>query len=104
MVVILQHNFQISRENVEALVALKSNNNFIPVIMEMCEMLNNYDSKRKILSRNINNINSFYTGSAVSRQGTIVNSIREMKQDIFILSSILTDNQNELIKFHVHIS
>lgn len=62
----------------------------------------NHKSKYKILYQKINYIHILHTGSCLNQHETVVNSISEMKQDMFNPSFIFMENHDESIKVHVH--
>lgn len=94
---------QISLENVEALgTCLKKNNDLLPVISEIYDILSNHDSKWITLYKKMDDIHSLYTKFSEDRQESLFRSIKEMKQDIFNLSSIFMDNHGESVNVQIH--
>lgn len=97
------HSSQIPIENVEALGAcLKKNNDLLPVITEIYDTLSSHDSRWNLLYKKIDDIHSQHTGLSDNGQESLFKSIREMKQDIFNLTSVFMDNHDESVKIQVH--
>lgn len=68
----------------------------------MYDILSYHDSKWKSLYKKVDDIHSFHTSLSDGRQESLFHSIRDMKQDIFNLSSMLLDNHDESIKVQIH--
>lgn len=94
---------QISPDDIAALgTCLKRNNDLSPVISEIYDILSYHDAKWKALFNKMDEIYSLHTRNAGSDGESLFCSISEMKQDIFNLTSIFMDNQDDSIKIQFH--
>lgn len=94
---------QIPLETVEGLgTCLKRNNDLLPVISEIYDILSYHDSKWKSLYKKMDDIHCHHSKISENGQQSLFHSISEIKQEILNLSSIFMDFQDESVRVQVH--